>query len=254
MLAAETAWARAAPRGHRRTRATGGSFLGSLAQVSLEAAACALSRSPGTLRLGELFPAGDSPGKAALGRFRLTCLLGLEPVGPELCPALGEACAPGLCSEPVSGRPGLAPSAPGYSHGRVGMVPLGCPGALRAVLRSGGSCVWWTCGPVRLGDPLCPCVDQMPGSPPAYQHHWGPGSLAPAVGVQGDLGIQGATQVGVRDAPLSSTQPHAELSQAWTLRVKVESQIAPWTPLCCRVLALNLSEAPHFVGWVCAPV
>lgn len=101
----------------------GGGFLGSLAWVPPEAAACALSRSPGVLRLGELFPAGDSPGEAALGCFGLTCLLGLEPVGPELCPARGEPCAPRLCSEPVSGRPGPAPSAPGSSHGWVGMVP-----------------------------------------------------------------------------------------------------------------------------------
>ena len=107
---------------------------------------------------------------------------------------------------------------------------------------------------MQLGDPLYPCVDQMPGSLLADQRHWGPGSPAPAVGVHGDLGPQGAAQVGVRDAPLSSTQPHAELSQAWTLRVKVESQIALWTPLCCRVLALSLSEALRLVGWVCAPV
>lgn len=83
----------------------GGGIPGSLARLSAKAAACALSRLPGAVRLGELFPAGDSPGKAALGCFGLTCHLGLEPVGPEQCPARGQPCALGLCSEPVSGCP-----------------------------------------------------------------------------------------------------------------------------------------------------
>ena len=74
----------------------GAGIPGSQAQLSAKAAACALSRSPGALRLGELFPAADISGKAALGGFGLTCLLGLEPVGPEQCPAWGQPCAPGL--------------------------------------------------------------------------------------------------------------------------------------------------------------
>ena len=252
---AETAWARAGPRGCRRMGATGGGFLGSLARVSLEAAACALSRSPGTLRLGELFPAGDSPGEGSSWLFWVDMSSRSGASGPRTVPCPGGALCPRTllraCEQPPWSGP-LSARALTWMGGYG--ATLGCPGALRAVLWSGGSCVWWTCGPVRLGDPLCPCVDQMPASPPAYQRLWGPGSLAPAVGVQGDLGTQGATQVGVRGAPLSSTQPHAELCQAWTLRVKVKSQIAPWTPLCCCVLALSLSETLHLVGWVCAPV
>ena len=73
----------------------GGGIPGSLAQLSAKAAACALSRLPGAVRLGALFPAGDISGKAALGGFGLTGL-GLEPVGPEQCPAWGQPCAPGL--------------------------------------------------------------------------------------------------------------------------------------------------------------
>lgn len=126
---------------------------------------------------------------------------------PRAVPCVGAALCSGTRSEPVSGCLG--------SLSARALAQMGGHGATLGGALGDGAAVWRVLCPVdlrpsELGRPSAP-VGTRCQSPCQHTSATGvPGLQHLQRGEQGDLSTQGAAQVGVRDALLSSTQPHTE--------------------------------------------